>query len=134
MNWVDQGKPVGAQLLTGTGGLKPLQIGLYTVSITWTSATVYTDITEAAWLGYARITLSTWNPPFLNPSHQGDILADPAVFLNTSGSPVVAYGWFYAYSFSGELAGGDEFSSPQTIPATVGTLGLSPEVLFDALP
>jgi hypothetical protein len=68
---------------------------LYTNSVSLSRDTELTDLTEAAWSGYAPVVLG--ESDFASTGvvgHVGFAMAPPIAFLNSSGSPVDAYGYF----------------------------------------
>lgn len=68
---------------------------LFTNAITPTLSTVWANMTEAAWSGYAAQTQS-WSDFTINgvAAHNGFALASPISFDNTSGSTQQAYGYY----------------------------------------
>jgi hypothetical protein len=123
---VDSGKALTAQVLSGLSPPENLQFCLYTNSVTWTHATVIGNLTEAAWTGYARVTvpLAGWmligSDAALDIIYQATALAN---FTNSTGSTVTANGFFVMGVTSGSLYGGYAFSTALAITAgqTVST-------------
>lgn len=109
-------------------------MGLYTNAVSWTRATLLTGLTEAANAGYARQTTSGWGTPTTLGTGEGDTVAASVTFSNTSGSAVVCKGFFYVTSTTGVFLGGDAFAADLTIPATIGTLTVYPELQDSTYP
>lgn len=105
-----------------------LKLHVFTNNITPSDNTVLSGVTEAAWTGYAAITLSSGSWVSLGVSGHIGALAYPTVtFSNTSGSPVTAYGWYITDNAVTMLIAVGLFdSSPITIAATTGTYSFIP--------
>lgn len=71
-------------------------LGLFTNNATITRDTVIGDLTEAAWLGYARRTLNNWTAEgeIGDGIHRYVQNTDSPAFLNLSGGFVTFYGYF----------------------------------------
>jgi hypothetical protein len=73
--------------------LASLAWALFTSNTTITTATVWGDLTEAGWAGYARQTVSTMGTAtIVGGRAQASPISQP-VFGNTSGSPQTFFGW-----------------------------------------
>lgn len=131
---VDAGRLYMLKIITGQIAVETVKMGLYTNTVAWSRATVFTDLTEVAASGYARQTTSAWQPPTLDASGNGDTTAGQVSFANTSGASVVVKGFFYLTGTTGVFLGGDAFAADLTIPPTIGTLSIFPEFKDNTLP
>jgi len=107
-------------------GLAPLNLAmvagdqtwrLFTNNVTPTRATILGDLVEAAWGGYApvTVTLAEWLDQGV-AGHVAILLHPPITFLNSSGSAKSAYGYF-CLDVDGNLVQVTRFdSAPQTKP------------------
>jgi hypothetical protein len=128
--WTDAGKVWSLKVMTGQIAQETINMGVYTNTPTWSNATVIGNLTEpSGGSGYARQATAGWATPTLTGGDDGSTVATPVTFSNTSGSPIVAVGFFYLAATTAVLLGGDNFTSPLTIPATVGTLTVTPQFL-----
>lgn len=121
------------QILVGALSEEIYYIGLYTNTVTWTSATTFADLVEVTAAGYARINTAWAGGPFINGSDQGEQDAPPVTFGNTSGSLYTAQGFFYMGFDGTTFWGGDAFAAPIVVP-NLGGLQLTPVLLMDNLP
>lgn len=108
---------------------------LYTNNYAIIGTSVYADIVEAAWAGYARYSAGrlTGLPAMLSPGTESDcdVAAPYPVFGNTSGAPQTAYGWFLTYAGGGPgtlLRAGGLFQNPVTI-ADGGSFTFRPPII-----
>lgn len=68
---------------------------LFTNDVTPDRDTELAGLTEAAWSGYAAASLDETDFPTESVAgHNGSILGPAVAFLNSSGSPVDAYGYY----------------------------------------
>jgi len=116
------------KVLTSQIAPEAIRMGLYTNDQVWVEGTVLADLTEVAVSGYARQTTAAWVNPVTLGNGRGSTIANQVVFANTSGAAVVAKGFFYVSATTGAFLGGDNFAAPLTIPATIGTLSIYPEL------
>lgn len=130
---VDAGRIYMLKVLTGQTAVETIRMGLYTNAVSWSRATVFADLTEVAASGYARQNTAGWQVPTINGAGRGDTTASQVSFANTSGAAVVCKGFFYVTATTGTFLGGDAFSSDLTIPATIGTLSVFPQLQDDTL-
>lgn len=73
--------------------LAGLSWALFTNNPTITNATVWADLTEASWTGYARVTVGTMGAAaIVSGRAQAAPVAQPS-FTNTSGSAQSFFGW-----------------------------------------
>lgn len=85
---------------------------LFTNNVTPSRTTVVADLTEAAWTGYAAQILTSGNWTLFGVAgHVGTIQAAPQAFLNSSGAPVNAYGYFVTDSTGTILFAAARFDS-----------------------
>lgn len=105
-----------------------LKLKVFTNNVTPSDNSILSDFTQAAWSGYAAITLASGSWVSLGvASHVGTIVYPACVFANTSGSPVTAYGWYITDNASTILVACGLFdSAPVSIPATTGTYSFIP--------
>jgi hypothetical protein len=83
--------------------LSGLVWGLFTNNITILNTNVWTDLVEASWAGYARVTAGTWGTPTLVG---GKAVTQPNTFpsfTNSSGVNQQFYGWFLLDSATNTL-------------------------------
>lgn len=131
---VDAGRLYMLKVLTGQTAPESIRIGLYTNAVSWSRSTLLTGLTEAAFSGYARRTIPGWGVPTTLAGGEGSTVANQETFSNTSGSAAVLKGFFYVTATTGVFLGGDAFTSDLTIPATIGTLGIFPELQDSTYP
>jgi hypothetical protein len=80
-----------------------IQMRLYTNTVTWSHATVITDLIEPTWLSYSPLTVSSWGSPSLDSNDEGII----------QGTTI--HGAFYWIISEFVLLGGGAFASPITL-------------------
>lgn len=92
---------------TGATGTDPLlktaKVGLYVNNISPTPGTVFADLTEASWTGYARSGTVTWSAAVVsNETNLPAIVGDSKTFtVTTQPTPAqVAFGYFIATTVS----------------------------------
>jgi hypothetical protein len=104
-----------------------LKLHVFTNNITPSESSTLAGCTEAAWSGYAAITLSSGSWVSLGVSgHVGALAYPVCTFTNSSGSPVTAYGWYITDNGSTMLIAIGLFDgSPITIAAS-GTYSFIP--------
>jgi hypothetical protein len=73
--------------------LAGLAWALFTSNTTITNATVWTDLTEAAWTGYSRATVGTMGGSSIVGGRAQAAPVTQPVFNNGSGSPQTFFGW-----------------------------------------
>jgi hypothetical protein len=83
--------------------LSALYWGLFTSNTTILAATVWSDLTEAVWTGYARVVAGTWGAPTIVSNVAVSTPTAQPTFTNTSGSSQNFYGWFLYDSSAGKL-------------------------------
>jgi len=107
-----------------------LKIHAFTNNITPSDSTVLSGLTEAAWTGYAAVTLTNANWVSLGvTSHIGTKVYPTVTFSNTSGSPVTTYGGYITDNAGTVLIAVWLWdSSPVTIAATTGTYSFIPTI------
>lgn len=91
---------------------------LYTNNYTPVRGSVYADLTEAAWTGYAVVTRtnSDW-PTYATVGHVGTRLGPPMAFLNSSGGDVSPYGYFVTLTGQTIILWAGRFdSAPNVVP------------------
>jgi len=76
--------------------------GLFTNNFTITLTTVKTDLTAAAWTGYAVVSSLTFSTPVIVASKAVSYGTPNPMFGNSSGSSQTFYGW-YCYTSGGDL-------------------------------
>lgn len=96
-----------------------LILRLYINDVTPVFTTVLANLTEASWTGYVALTLdfASWVTKGIQ-NHRASALGNPASFLNSSGSPVQAYGYFITNAAGTKLRQAVRFDSA---PATIGS-------------
>lgn len=106
---VDTGvsKLLGAQL----SYLSTLYWALFTSNTTILNTTQFTDLTEAAWTGYARVLSGAWGNPTAALPRQQTVPNALPVFTNGTGSAVNFSGWALI----------DVSTGPPTLIAAVNT-------------
>lgn len=124
----DAGRLYMLKVLTGQIAAETIRMGLYGGTPTWARTTVLADVGELTASGYARQNTSGWGAPVTLGTGNGSTVASQVVFSNTSAGAVVANGFFYVTGTSNVFLGGDAFAAPLTIPATIGTLSVFPEL------
>lgn len=104
-----------------------LTMGLFTNDYTPTHASHIGDLTELAVAGYVQQTVTGWSAAALSGDFHAVASAGAVTFLNTSGSdsPTI-YGWFYYDTTANKLVCAGRFDLPFVLPATVGTVTLTP--------
>lgn len=104
--------------------LETYEWGLFTNNYTVVDSTVLSDLTEAAWSGYSRVTVGTLGAVTIVATRAQTIPNILPVFTNGSGSPVVIYGWFLVRPSDSKLIAAETVGST-TIPAgqTYGLAG-----------
>jgi hypothetical protein len=91
--------------------LSTLTWALFTSNTTILNTTLFTDLTEAAWTGYARVASSGWGNPTAALPRQQTVPNTMPVFNNTSAAPVTFQGWALI----------DTSTGPPTLIAAVNT-------------
>lgn len=77
----------------------------------------FPGLTEAAWAGYAVVTVIPASWAFNTVAHFGFAIAAPISFDNTSGAPVTPYGYYVTDSTDTQLLAAGKFDGfPITIP------------------
>lgn len=89
---------------------------LFTDNETITSATVLSDLTEAAWTGYMAVVVGTLNSPAIVGGRASTTPASAPVFTNGSGSGVTFYGWMLVDTSLSKLIAATNLGAT-TIPA-----------------
>jgi hypothetical protein len=74
--------------------LQACKWGLFTTDLTITTATVWADIVEATWTGYARVTVGTLNAAAIVGTRASTNPAVAPTFSNGDVSNKTYYGWF----------------------------------------
>jgi len=101
-------------LLESTGS--PPHAFLYTNNITPGEGTVWADLVEAAYTGYADVDLAdgTWGTPFISPEGDTRIASQLAFHFDGlgGGSPVTVYGWGIVNNGKTELLCAERFVTP----------------------
>lgn len=107
-----------------------LKLRVFTNNITPSDNTILSGLTEAAWAGYAALTLTAGSWVSLGvSSHVGTLVYPACVFLNTSGGPVTAYGWYMTDNAGTILVAVGLFdSAPVTLVATTGSYSFIPTI------
>jgi len=107
-----------------------LKLHLFTNNITPSDSTTLAGLTEAAWTGYAAITLASGSWVSLGvASHIGTLAYPACVFSNTSGAGVTTYGWYITDNAVTKLVAVGLFDgAPITIAATTGTYSFVPTI------
>jgi len=121
----DEGLPVWMQRLIAGD----LIYHLYTSSVALDYGTVVADLspTEAAWAGYAAITISAGFGTTGIIGHMAYATQADIVFSNTSAIPVAAYGYWVEDGVTGKILQCGQFDgAPVTLIALLGTLNLTP--------
>jgi len=129
---VDEGRQYWLDILTGVTSPDSLVMGLYTNAVTGSHTTTFSDITEPTESGYAQQT-PAWNPATINGSGQGQSTAPSVQFDNTDSTDIVAVGFFYLIPGLGVLLAGNAFPTPLTIPATTGSMQITPKLLDNTI-
>ena len=103
-------------------------LGLFTNNYTVVDSTLFSNLTEAVFTGYARVTLTYSSWVSLGVSSAIGTIAFPTVtFTNNSGSAVNLYGYFVLDpSATYLLSAGNLASAPVSIGASGGTYSLIP--------
>lgn len=131
---VDAGRLYMLKVLTGQLAVETIRMGLYSNAVAWSRATLLTGLTELSNAGYARQDVTGWGTPTSLATGEGDVVANQVTFSNTSASAAVAKGFFYVTTTTNVFLGGDAFAADLTIPATIGTLGIYPELQDSTYP
>lgn len=98
------------------------KVGLYTASYTWTHASVFADLTEAFFAGYARQPV-TWADPFLTDDFHATSIGSNCIFLNGGITSEDLYGWFLLDPTETFLVGGGPFNPDTGFPDSLGASG-----------
>lgn len=118
----------GGGALTGT--LSGAKIMLYTnAGYVWTPDSVLTDLTEAAYPGYARQTVA-WDAPYFNLSVQAELIGALQLYVPNAvvGPPAVTVVGYALVNGAGtKLLGGDNFPMPFTFVDTTTALPFIPD-------
>jgi len=100
----------------------PWKTALYTNAVTWGTATVLGDITEATFTGYAQTTPTF--PAAAVVSNKGSSTAAVQNFTITAGTQTVV--GYYLLDSDGNLVGGEAFSASVVLDiAGITTLALT---------
>lgn len=124
----DAGKQYILKVLTGQLAVETIKMGLYVNTVAWSNTTNLAGMTEPTQTGYARQLTSGWGAPTIDGALNGDTTASAVTFSDTDATPIVAVGFFYVTSTTNVFLGGAPFAATLTIPATVGTLTVTPEL------
>lgn len=89
---------------------------LFTDNETISAASVWADLTEAAFTGYARVTVGTLNTPTIVSTRASTTPTVQPVFNNGSGGSVNVYGWALIETAGPTLIAAENFGLT-TIPA-----------------
>jgi hypothetical protein len=93
------------------------KIGLFTNTPTITRNTVLADLTEATFVGYAQVTLTTFGAAFLDPSgNYADIVAPLAQFTMTATTTLQTITGYFLLDKDGIYVGAELLPAP--IPLT----------------
>lgn len=90
--------------------------GLFTNNVTITNSTVFANLTEAAWTGYARVTVGALNTATIVGGRASTTPTVQPTFTNGSAGGVTFYGWFLLDLSGNILIAAVNFGST-TIPA-----------------
>jgi hypothetical protein len=103
-------------------------LGLFTNNYTITDASLFSNLTEAGWTSYARITLTSGNWVSLGVAGGIGTIAYPTcTFTNGSVAAVTTYGYFILDPTSTYLlAAGNFAGAPITLAASGGTYSFIP--------
>lgn len=114
--------PLLARITQGPDGY--VYYRLFTNNVTITRATVFGDLVEAAWSGYAFVPLTATDFTIQVVSgHQGTFIAPPFSWGNSSGGDQTAYGYFVTNVGNTQLLWAANFDNmPATIPDGGGLL------------
>lgn len=114
---VDSGRSDLLACITGQLAVDTYQMGLYTNNYALLETDTFAALTECAVAGYARQNLSGWSAPTNIGGGVWDSIAGNATFLNTGGSAVTIYGFFYFGISRGIFYGGALLAAPLILPA-----------------
>lgn len=119
---------IAQAVLGGTITPPTLQAMLYTNSVTWSAATVASDLTECAAPGYARQSLSHSGWSGSTSSGVADYSHATVTFnLTGPGSPAETIeGYAIIDSTSGDVLWGGPLATPFVIPSGGGVVQLTP--------
>jgi hypothetical protein len=108
-------------------GLAAYKWRLFTNNFTITNATLLTDLTAAAWSGYADVTVGSVPPSTIVGTRASTVPLTPPVFSNLSLTSQTFYGWcLFDPSGAGTLIAAVNIGIT-TIPAG-GTFALTPTI------
>jgi hypothetical protein len=101
--------------------LAGLAWGLFTNNVTILSTTTFAALTEAAWTGYARVTVGTMSASTIVAGKAAAQPVSQPSFGNTSGSTQTFFGWFLYDASNNKLVaavnlGSTTLSSGATYP------------------
>jgi hypothetical protein len=107
-----------------------LHLHLFSNNVSPGDSTTLAALTECAFTGYAKQTLTAASWVSLGVSSHIGALAYPTVtFSNTGGGSTVVYGWYITDVADAILVSvGLLDGSPVTIPATIGTVSFIPTI------
>jgi len=101
---------------TNANGLNGGDILLFTNVLPLTPATLLTDLTEATFPGYARVSLVTWSAAYVTPSGlQAEIVSPAAVFTCTGGAGGQDVTGYAILDKAGLLVAAENFDVPQSM-------------------
>jgi hypothetical protein len=127
MMLVDNGREDLLKVITSQIGVDTYVMGLYVNNHAIVEADTYASITECSVAGYAQQNMLTPSPPSGPVGGVWDSIYANVTFLNTSGSPVTIYGFFFLGASRSIFYGGALFGTPLTLPAG-GSLIFSPSL------
>lgn len=76
-----------------SGGLSDSRVVLFSNNLTPDSDTVYADLTQPTWDGYAAAVISAWSVPALDASGIAYMVAAPTSWTKTDAGSANAYGY-----------------------------------------
>lgn len=108
-------------------------VGLFTNNYSVVDGVTLSDLTEAAFSGYARVTLNNFSTPPTVSGHVASSVAGLALFSNTSGSAVDVYGYFIVDHTSSEFLLAENFPTPPVSIPAAGAIAIKPQLTLQNL-
>lgn len=110
----DEGK-LRELLVMRNNSITGSQMRLFTNDVTADHTVEAADLTEAAWSGYAAVTLDAWGDPFLTADFHAKMIHDVVSFTNTSGTDQDFWGWAIVELGGGKIILIQKYDSVRTI-------------------
>lgn len=122
-------------LLVASGNpLNSVSMGLFVNNVTVTEDTVFDDLTEASFDGYARHTAVTFDTAYVDSSDGWAVQTGLYQFLMTdSNEPQTVYGYFLCQPSSSGVTGllvAENFATPVSLGQANNSIFVSGQIMF----